>query len=159
MKKYILVLAAFLLLLTGCEVAKEETKKGNYKEGTYFGTYQYEYSGQKDVATAVIYVDANGFIKSCFIDTTYMKDEVYTTKKTLGDAYGMKATSANIGTIAGGAEWYEQIKAIEDKIVEAQGIEWVKYDAEGTKLDGFTGATIKVVDLMKAVEAALANAK
>ena len=63
MKKYVLVLAAFLLFLTGCEVAKE----GNYKEGTYFGTYEYEYSGQKDVATAVIYVDANGMIKSCFI--------------------------------------------------------------------------------------------
>ncbi len=159
MKKYTLVLIALLLFLTGCEVAKEEGKKGNYKEGTYFGTYEYEYSGQKDVATAVIYVDANGFIKSCFIDTTYMKDEVYTTKKTLGDAYGMKATSANIGTIAGGAEWYEQIKAIEDKIVEDQGIEWVKYDAEGSKLDGFTGATIKVVDLMKAVDTALAKAK
>lgn len=155
MKKYVLVLAAFLLFLTGCEVAKE----GNYKEGTYFGTYEYEYSGQKDVATAVIYVDANGMIKSCFIDTTYMKNDVYTTKKTLGDAYGMKGTSANMGTIEGGAEWYEQIKAIEDKIVKEQGIEWVKYDAEGSKLDGFSGATIKVADLMKAVETALNAAK
>ena len=88
-----------------------------------------------------------------------MKNDVYTTKKTLGDAYGMKGTSANMGTIEGGAEWYEQIKAIEDKIVKEQGIEWVKYDAEGSKLDGFSGATIKVADLMKAVETALNAAK
>ncbi len=156
MKKYLFILIAAVLFLTGCEVAKEE---GKYKEGTYFGSYEYEYNGQKDVATAVIYVDANGLIKSCFIDTTYLKDEVYTTKKTLGDNYGMKGTSAGIGTIPGGAEWYEQIKAIEDKIIKEQGIEWVKYDADGSKLDGFSGATIKVVDLMKAVEAALKEAK
>lgn len=158
MKKYLFVLATFLLVLTGCTVNNDEVK-GNYKEGTYFGNYEYEYSGQKDVATAVIYVDATGMIKSCFIDTTYLKDGVYTTKKTLGDNYGMKGTSANIGVIPGGAEWYEQIKTIEDKIVAEQGIEWVTYDSAGTKLDGFSGATINVSDLMQAVEKALAQAK
>ena len=106
-----------VLLLTGCEVSKNEVK-GKYKEGTYFGTYQYEYSGQNDVAT-----------------------------------------SANIGVIPNGAEWYEQIAAIEAKIVAEQGIDWIKYDAEGSKLDGFSGATLKVSDLMKAVEVALAKAK
>lgn len=158
MKKCLFSLAIALLLLTGCTVAND-TVKGNYKEGTYFGTYEYEYNGQKDVATAVVYVDANGVIKSCFLDTTYMKDNVYTTKKTLGDAYGMKGTSANIGVIPGGGEWYEQINNIEAKIIEEQGLDWVKYDEAGTKLDGFSGATINVSDLMKAVEAALAQAK
>lgn len=158
MKKCLFSLAVVLLLLTGCTVAND-TVKGNYKEGTYFGTYEYEYNGQKDVATAVVYVDANGVIKSCFIDTTYMKNDVYTTKKTLGDAYGMKGTSANIGVIPGGGEWYEQINNIEAKIIEEQGLDWVKYDEAGTKLDGFSGATINVSDLMKAVEAALAQAK
>lgn len=158
MKKCLFSLAIVLLLLTGCTVAND-TVKGNYKEGTYFGTYEYEYNGQKDVATAVVYVDANGVIKSCFIDTTYMKNDVYTTKKTLGDAYGMKGTSANIGVIPGGGEWYEQINNIEAKIIEEQGLDWVKYDEAGTKLDGFSGATINVSDLMKAVEAALAQAK
>ena len=158
MKKYLFGLAILMLFLTGCDV-NTNTTKGNYKEGTYFGSYEYEYNGQKDVATAVIYVDANGLIKSCFIDTTYLKDDVYTTKKTLGDNYGMKTTSANIGNIPGGAEWYEQIGAIEKKVVEEQGIEWVRYDAEGTKLDGFAGATLKVSDLMKALESALAQAK
>ena len=157
MKKYLIALVT-ILLLTGCTVSNEETK-GNYKEGTYFGTYEYEYNGQKDVATAVVYVDASGMIKSCFIDTTYMKNNVYTTKKALGDSYGMKETSANIGTISGGAEWYEQVKAIEDKVIANQNLDWVKYDESGAKLDGFTGATIKVSDLMKALEKALAQAK
>jgi len=147
-----------LLFLAGCTV-NNNSVKGNYKEGTYFGTYQYEYNGQKDVATAVIYVDSTGVIKSCFLDTTYMKDEIYTTKKTLGDSYGMKNTSAGIGVIPNGAEWYEQINAIEAKVLEEQGIDWVKYDENGTKLDGFSGATINVLDLMKALENALNQAK
>ena len=160
MKKYLLCLAILLLFLTGCTTEKQNNNVNTkYKEGTYFGTNEYEYNGQKDVAIAVIYVDANGIIKSCFIDTTYLKDEIYTTKKTLGDSYGMKATSASIGTIEGGAEWYEQVNALEAKIIKEQGIEWIKYDSEGSKLDGFTGATIKVSDLIVAVQNALNQAK
>lgn len=160
MKKFLtlcLVMAG-LFVITGCEKVEE---KGNYKEGTYFGSYQYESYGNY-VTTAVVYVDSNGVIKSVYLDSTYNKDGVNTTKKTLGDAYGMKETSANIGNIPGGAEWYEQAKKIEDKVVSEQGLDWVKWsDDAKTKLDVDTisGVTITADSYIKAIDSALSQAK
>ena len=147
-----------LFIITGCEKVEE---KGSYKEGTYFGSYQYESYGNY-VTTAVIYVDSNGMIKSVYLDSTYNKDGVNTTKKTLGDAYGMKATSANMGNIPGGAEWYEQAKKIEDKVIAEQGLDWVKWsDDAQTKLDVDTisGVTITADSYIKAIDSALSKAK
>lgn len=160
MKKFLtlcLVMAG-LFVITGCEKVEE---KGNYKEGTYFGSYQYESYGNY-VTTAVVYVDSNGVIKSVYLDSTYNKDGVNTTKKTLGDAYGMKETSTNIGNIPGGAEWYEQAKKIEDKVVSEQGLDWVKWsDDAKTKLDVDTisGVTITADSYIKAIDSALSQAK
>ena len=156
MKKIFGMLVALtLVLVTGC------TKVGNYKEGTYTGSVEYESYGSKYVTTAVVYVDKDGLIKSCFIDSTYLStDGVITTKKTLGDAYGMKETSANIGVIEGGAEWYEQVEVIENKVVEEQGIDWVKWaDEEKTKLDAVSGVTITADTYIGAVQKALSQAK
>ena len=161
MKKFLtlcLVMAG-LFVITGCEKVEE---KGNYKEGTYFGSYQYESYGAQYVTTAVIYVNNGGVIKSVYLDSTYTKDGVNTTKKTLGDAYGMKETSANIGNIPGGAEWYEQAKSIEDKVVSEQGLDWVKWsDDAKTKLDVDTisGVTITADSYIKAIDSALSQAK
>ncbi|MFA5407487.1 MAG: hypothetical protein WC343_01800 [Bacilli bacterium] len=154
-KKYGILLVALFVLLTGC------TKVGgSYKEGTYLGSVQYESYGSKYVTTAVIYVDETGLIKSCFIDSTYAKDSVNTTKKTLGNDYGMKESSASMGTIEGGAEWYEQINVIEQKIVSEQGIDWVSWsDAEETKLDSISGVTISANTYIEAVSEALNKAK
>ena len=118
----------------------------------------YESYGKKYVTTSVIYVDSNGAIKSCYIDSTYIKDNINTTKKVLKDDYGMKETSKNIGKIKGGKEWYEQIKVLEDKIVENQGLDWVKYDSEN-KLDSISNVTISVDTYIKATENALKQAK
>ena len=71
----------------------------------------------------------------------------------------MKETSKNIGVIPGGAEWYEQVKVIEDKVVENQGIDWVKYDETGTKLDGVSGVTITVDSYIRATSKAIEQAK
>ncbi|MBP3920660.1 MAG: FMN-binding protein [Bacilli bacterium] len=153
------VVLSFMFLMSGCEKVSEQ---GNYKEGTYFGYDKYNSYGEDYVTTATIYVDGNGLIKSVFIDSTYNKDNVYTTKKTLGDDYGMKETSANIGVIPGGAEWYEQIKSLEDKIISEQGLDWVKWsDAEKTKLDVDTisGVTITANTYINAVSNALNEAK
>lgn len=146
-----------VLFLSGCTLLGS----GKYKEGTYFGSKVYESQGKQYVATAVIYVSDNGKIATVFIDSTYTtKDGVATTKKVLGDAYGMKATSASIGVIAGGAEWFEQIKVLEDKIVSEQGLEWLKYsDATNTKTDSVSGVTISVNDYYAAVKIALDQAK
>ena len=124
------------------------------------GYDSYESYGKNYVTTAVIYVDENGLIKSCYIDATYDKDGVSTTKKTLGDDYGMKETSANIGVIPGGSEWYEQVKVIEDKVVSEQNLDWVKWqDEEKTKLDSISGVTIVADRYINAITNALKQAK
>ncbi|HHX17006.1 MAG TPA: hypothetical protein GX725_03770 [Mollicutes bacterium] len=144
-----------LIMVTGC------TKVGNYKEGTYTGSVEYESYGSKYVTTALVYVDKDGLIKSCFIDSTYLTSTgEITTKKVLGDDYGMKETSANIGVIEGGAEWYEQVEVIEKKVVEEQGIDWVKWaNEEETELDSVSGVTITADTYIGAVAKALEQAK
>lgn len=157
MKKIIvvLVLAASILGLTGCEKAN-----GKYKEGTYFAAVETDSYGAKFVTTAVLYINEKGAIKSCFIDSTYNKNSVSSTKKTLGDDYGMKVISEANGTISGGAEWYEQVEVIEKKVVEEQGIDWVKWaNDEQTKLDAVSGVTIAADSYIEAVSKALEQAK
>lgn len=157
LKKFLMVSIAcvFVLAISGCEKVEE----GNYKEGTYFGSVEATSYGKTYVTTAVVYVNENGVIKSVFLDNTYFKDEKYTTKKVLGDAYGMKQTSAANGVIEGGAEWYEQVDVIQDKVVEEQGLEWVEWtDETKTKLDGVSGVTISANSYIDAVSAALEKA-
>lgn len=150
-----LVVLVAVFSLTGCEKVAE----GKYKEGTYMGSDTYESYGKQYVTTAVIYVDSKGVLKSCYIDSTYVKDDVNTTKKTLKDNYGMKSTSAQAGVIPGGAEWYEQVKVIEDKVVEEQGLDWVKFDSTNTKLDSVSGVTISADTYVRAIQNALSQAK
>ncbi len=146
-----------VIVLTGCE---KVDKTGNYKEGTYFGFVNYESYGTNYVTTATVYVAESGNIKSVYIDSTYNKDGVITTKKSLGDDYGMKDTSIQIGVIPGGAEWYEQVAVIEDKVVAEQGLDWVKWsDDANTKLDAISGVTISADTNIKAIDNALKQAK
>ena len=151
MKKYLVILTTIVLcvfLFTGCEKVSE----GNYKEGTYYGSVVDNYGGKDAVATAVVYVDSTGMIKSVFLDTTYTKDDVLTTKKTLGDAYNMKQASEV------GKEWFEQVNLIEAKVVENQNITFMTLDENG-KTDTIAGVTMKVDALYKALESALNSAK
>ena len=151
MKKYFGIALALVLtffVLTGCEKVNE----GNYKEGTYYGYVEDNYGGSKSVATAVVYVDASGMIKSVFLDTTYTKDGVLTTKKSLGDAYNMKQASEV------GKEWFEQVNLIEAKVVENQNISFISLNEDG-KTDAIAGVTMKVDALYKALETALNSAK
>lgn len=147
-----------VLFFTGCE---EVPEKGIYKEGTYFGYTQSESYGTILTTTAVVYVDDLGMIKSVFIDSTYSKTAgTLTTKKTLGDEYGMKDTSASMGTIAGGAEWYEQVETLEQEIIKQQGINWIKFkEDDNTKTDSVAGVTISIDDIYTAVNNALNKAK
>lgn len=156
MKKILFTLFISLMIFTGCT----KISTGNYKEGTYFGSVEFESYGTKYVTTSVVYVGDTGEIKSVFIDSTYNKDEVSSTKKTLGDDYGMKLTSASKGVIENGAEWYEQVEVIENKVIENQGLDWVKWsNEEKTELDGITGVTITVDTYINAISKALDQAK
>lgn len=151
MKKYFGLIACLLLSLfvfTGCE----KVENSNYKEGTYFGAYEDNYGGSKSMATAVVYVDQNGMIKSVFLDTVYSKDSVLTTKKTLGDDYNMKPASE------AKKEWYEQVNLIETKVIENQDISFIKLNEDG-KTDTIAGVTMKVNALYEALNNALTKAK
>ena len=144
MKKYFGLIACLLLSLfvfTGCE----KVENGNYKEGNNYG-------GSKSMATAVVYVDQNGMIKSVFLDTVYSKDSVLTTKKTLGDDYNMKPGSE------AKKEWYEQVNLIETKVIENQDISFIKLNEDG-KTDTIAGVTMKVNALYEALNNALTKAK
>lgn len=138
-KLYVILMVCALVLVTGCTKV-DITAKGDFKEGTYFGF------DDSTKTTAVIYVDEDGFIKSVFIDAAYGKKQtdgttIYTTKQILHDDYGMKTTSNNMGIIVGGAEWYEQMDAVTDKVVSEQNIDWLKFKYRVTDEDGVTSFT------------------
>ena len=147
MKKKIIVLSMVsLLVLGGCA-------KG-YKEGIYTGTATDSYGGQDNTATAIVTIDNNGKITDIKLDTTYNKDGVVTTKKTLGSDYGMYNNP--YGSTIG--EWDTQVKALEDFIVENQGLDDIKLNEDG-KTDAVSGCTIKIDALYEAAEDALNQAK
>lgn len=157
MKKVLPYLAfIFLLIISGCT----PVEKGIYQEGTYHGTAVDSYGGENNTATAIVYVNSDGVIESVFLDTTYTKEDIVTTKKTLGSQYGMKETSELIGKIPGGAEWFEQVNTLENKVVEEQGLDWLTWaDEDKTVTDSISGVTIKINALIEALNNALKQAK
>ena len=145
-KKIILIGVIGLALLSGCS-------KG-YKEGIYTGTAIDSYGGQNNTATAIVTVDKNGKITYVDLDTTYTKDGVETTKKKLGDSYGMYG--GEYGSQVG--EWYQQVEALEKNVVYNQGLDKIKMNDEGYT-DAVSGCTIKIDALYEALENALKQAK
>ena len=136
-----------IMLLSGCS-------KG-YNEGIYTGSATDSYGGQNNTATALVTVDSNGKITDVDLDTTYTtSDGILTTKKTLGTDYGMYGHE--YGSKVG--EWYEQVEALENNVVENQGLDGIKLDSEGYT-DTVSGCTIKIDALYEALEDALKQAK
>lgn len=145
-KKLCLMGVIGVMLLSGCS-------KG-YTEGVYTGSAIDNYGGQSNTATAIVTVDAEGKITDVNLDTTYTKDGVETTKKALGTEYGMYGVP--YGSQVG--EWYEQVEALENNVVENQGLDGIKLDSEGYT-DTVSGCTIKIDALYEALEDALSQAK
>ncbi len=157
MKRILAVLALICLIgISGCTPVEE----GIYKEGTYYGTALDNYGGENNTVIAVVYVGSEGLIKSVYLDTTIAKEELITTKKALGQDYGMKETSKNKGVIENGAEWDEQVKNLENKIIEEQNLDWINWsDSKKTVTDSVSGVTIKINALVEAVTKAIEQAK
>lgn len=145
-RKIFFVVIIGLMLMSGCS-------KG-YKEGTYMGSAIDNYGGQSNTATCELTIDESGKITSVYLDTTYTKDGTETTKKALGDAYGMYGNS--YGSKLG--EWDTQVEALEQNIIDNQGLDGVKLDSDGYT-DTVSGCTIKIDALYKAIEDALTKAK
>lgn len=155
-KFFVYFMFVALLVVSGCTPVEQ----GNYKAGIYYGTAIDSYGGENNTATAVVYVNEEGVIESLFLDTTYVKDGVITTKKALGSDYGMKDASASIANIPGGAEWYEQVNNLENKVIAEQGLDWLIWsDEANTITDSVSGVTIKINALVEALNNALNQAK
>lgn len=142
--KYLICVFA-LCLLVGCS-------KG-YKEGEYTGTAVDSYGGQENTASAKVTVDSEGKITDVYLDTTYTKDGVTTTKKTLGNDYNMKTYQPEAA-----GEWYEQVEKLEQAVIDNQGIDFLNLDEDGYT-DAVSGCTIKIDALYEALEDALEQAK
>lgn len=151
MKKLMILLLVITLTITGCEKVSD-----GYKEGTYKGEAIDNYGGEENIATAEVTVDSNGKIVSVVLDTTYTKDGVKTTKKTLGSGYGMKIGNSDYGI--SNLEWDEQVKLLEQFVVDNNGIDKIKLDSD-SKTDAVSGCTIKIDALYKALENAIEKAK
>ncbi len=147
--KKLLVIALMAILLTGCGSDK-------LKEGTFEGSAIDTYGGEENTATAKVTIDSEGKITDVYLDTTYTKDGVETTKKTLGDEYGMKTGNSEYGSAE--YEWYEQVEALEKAVIDNQGIDFLNLDEDGYT-DAVSTCTIKIDALYKALEDALNKAK
>ena len=147
--KKLLVIALMAILLTGCGSDK-------LKEGTFEGSAIDTYGGEENTATAKVTIDSEGKITDVYLDTTYTKDGVETTKKTLGNEYGMKTGNSEYGSAE--YEWYEQVEALEKAVIDNQGIDFLNLDEDGYT-DAVSTCTIKIDALYKALEDALNKAK
>ena len=146
-KMFFVMLCLVCFIATGCGGSK-------LKEGTYEGSALDNYGGQENTATAKVVVDANGKITSVYLDTTYTSDGQKTTKKTLGDAYGMynHPYGSKIG------EWDDQVEKLEQAIVKHQGTDFLALGEDG-KTDAVSGCTIAIDALIRAYENAINKAK
>ena len=144
--KKLLTLLLVTVLLTGCG-------SNTLKEGTYEGSATDNYGGEENTATAKITIDSEGKITDVYLDTTYTtKEGIKTTKKELKENYGMiKYGQAQY-------EWYQQVEALEQAVIDNQGIAFLNIDEDGYT-DAVSTCTIKVDALYKALEDALNKAK
>ncbi len=143
-----ILLIMTILFLVGCE--------NSMTEGTYVGTAIDTYGGEENTAKALITIDETGKITDVELDVSYTKDGVVTSKKELGDSYGMKEGNSDYGFAA--LEWYEQIELLEKAVIENQGIDFITMDESG-KTDAVSGCTVQIEPLYNAIEEALKKAK
>ena len=130
---------------------------------------------QADLTVAAVTLNADGTIASIKVDAIQVKTDFdatgaitadtptsFQTKRELGDKYSMKETSASIGTIEGGAEWYEQANAFEawakgktvDQISaviteDGKANDETLYAGCTMKINGFVAATVKACNEAK----------
>jgi len=156
MKKLLACLFCESVLLAGCGGGGDDSSAAKTGEGTATS----ESNGETLTTTAKVEVDGDKFTKVEIDETYKTKDGKDTTKKELGADYGMKDTSAKMGKIEGGAEWFEQVKFLEDYIVK-NGVDGIELgeDGKATNEDVLTGCTINIKPYVEAVKAAKDNAK
>lgn len=150
MKKVFFLALTTVLLFSGCQSKQ-------LKEGVFEGSATDTYGGAENTATAKVTIDQEGKITDVYLDTTYTTAEgVQTTKKQLGNDYGMKEGNSAYGEAQ--YEWFEQVEALEQAVIDNQGIDFLNIDEDGYT-DAVSSCTIKIDALYEALENALSKAK
>lgn len=161
-------IALAVALLAGCSREKAGADKSlAVKSGVYIKTVSQSNAGTENgkcefaLTTAAVSFDGDGKVVSCELDASdisvfYTSEGKavpmgeFSTKRELGDRYGMKAAGAK-------AEWYEQADAFE-KLIEGKTISEIKAlvasDGYGNDDVISAGCTISVEDFVKAIEKA-----
>ncbi|MGI6679336.1 MAG: FMN-binding protein [Dehalobacterium sp.] len=146
-----LILLLALSLMVGCGgTGTDEPEATGYVDGEYYAEMpEFDDNGWKDNATVTI---KDGKIADVVLNSNN-EDPAKGDKLTAvaNGEYDMKAAGAQAG-------WDEQVKAIEDYIIENQGATGVTFDEEG-KSDAISGATIHYNQFFDLVNQALEQAK
>ena len=144
----------------------DDTPKLGLGVYSYYGTptdADMEDAGECETVfnAAAVYFDRDGRIEKCVLDSAsyklgytdsgkYVMPEDFSTKRELGDAYGMKAGGA-------AREWYEQADIFES-LVKGKTVSEVRRlavdDGRGNDEVIKAGCTVKVEDFIRAIEAA-----
>ena len=149
MKKLLMLALAFVLCACGgATVTKGETE--------YVFT-DYTSGSEQKVMVSVELED--GKITKVEIDETYDHNGEKTTKRTLGDDYAMKSTSAQIGAIEGGAEWFEQVDHLQEVLVGTDGTIALDETGKATDTEVLAGCTINLTNIAAAVKEAVDKAE
>ena len=109
-------------------------------------------NGEKQEVSVVIEMKDDE-ISSISIDETYTQDGERTTKKRLGASYGMKDVEGSKG------EWNEQIKHLEMELIGTDGDIDLNDEGYPTDEDITSGCTINLMNIDKAIENAISNAR
>lgn len=115
-------------------LANGSQPRGELQDGLFYAeAQQFDTNGYKEYVA--LYV-SGGRIEWVNWNAVY-KDDATQSKKSAGDAYGMKSASGI------GMEWYQQAEAFESYVIEHQGVDGLTTNDEG-KTDAISGCTIAV---------------
>lgn len=149
MKKLLMLALAFVLC--ACGGATVTTGETEYVFTDYTSGLE-----QKVIVSVEL---EDGLISKVDIDETYTHNGEETTKRTLGADYGMKETSANIGRIENGGEWYEQVDYLQEALVGTDGTIDLDESGYATSEDVLAGCTINLTNIAAAVKEAVDKAE
>ena len=164
--KKILMMLAMVLVLTGCGSANTGNSDNETEKSYKAGVASYTIVSAKDVTDgagsaevittyAAVVVDAEGVIKYVHFDTAQNKAaidgegkvaiEAASTKKELGDNYGMGKYAAN-------GEWYKQIAHLESTLIGMNISDAVTMELDeagkATNTDVLSGCTVHISEFV-----------
>ena len=144
--KKLTIAALALVMLTACG---SSTKTGTAEK-------EIDNHGETEIVSVEVTLEGDK-ITALTIDETYNGQT--TTKRELGDDYGMKGYSSTLGNIENGGEWYEQADYLQNYIIE-NGIDAVELDESGYPTGDLTaGCTINLTNIMATINEAIENAE